>query len=46
MTLIDAAKEIVSNLNDRSGIEIDFDDAVMEDIYNEIIATMVKVAKR
>jgi len=46
MTLIDAAKEIVANLNDRSGINIDFDDDIMEDIYQEIITSMVKVAKR
>lgn len=30
------AKQIVSNLNDRNGIHIDFDDKAMAEIYREI----------
>ena len=37
MSNLDKAKKIISNLNDRRGVEIDFDDDIMEDIYNEII---------
>lgn len=36
MTPLDKAKKIVENLNDRSGVYIDFDDDLMDEIYEEI----------
>lgn len=36
-TARDKAMAIVHNLNDRAGIYIDFDDDIMEEIYQEII---------
>jgi len=31
------AEQIILNLNDRRGVDIDFDEDIMEDIYQEII---------
>lgn len=40
MTSLDKAKKIVSDLNARSGVYIDFDDEIMDEIYAEIVATI------
>jgi type III secretion system FlhB-like substrate exporter len=36
VTRLEKAKKIVDNLNDRAGVYIDFDDDIMEEIYEEI----------
>jgi hypothetical protein len=40
MTALEKAKKIVEDLHDRSGIYIDFDDDIMEEIYAEIAETI------
>jgi hypothetical protein len=40
MTVQQAAKQIVSDLNDRSGVCIDFDEDIMRGIYQEIEDTI------
>lgn len=40
MNNLDKAKKIIEDLNDRSGVHIDFDDDIMDDIYDEIVQTI------
>ena len=40
MSNLDKAKKIIADPNDRSGVYIDFDDDIMNDIYAEIVDTI------
>ncbi len=43
MTPLQAAKTIVNNLNDRSGITIDCDEDIMLEIYGDIVEIIGQV---